>query len=399
MHMIYQHCWALLQAFSSLAVSSAWYFTCSVKRDIHPHEASSMPITARLRCMRAIQVSFIFHSRYKPIYADLNIAVCQSLISLFSHVSLHIGIPLTIQSNRPSSRSSQRSNGSLSSISRRHSKGVSVSQSRQGQARSAAILLYTCHLDALRLRDQPSHSISSESHLLYQKKSFSHEIIMMKHIEQQIEEQKRMLLIDLPELRNHNTLMRKLNLLPRSEIDLTQYYRHCGGSSSGPKRQHRRFFGRLRRQKTDEEDDDDNHYNGLGCGRSHSRSGDGGSADDGLDNNDDNMDERSVSGDEMSTVDGVVRTSPRRFHTAHSNPLEYDDFEDIDAEYGDDDGFYGNVSLNSQEEFHRYVIDDEIVIIGALPTPTTSNGPSIVVKSSNPMIDVLKVRLTMMCYT
>lgn len=85
MHMIYQHCWALLQAFSSLAVSSAWYFTCSVKRDIHPHEASSMPITARLRCMRAIQVSFIFHSRYKPIYADLNIAVCQSSISLFSH--------------------------------------------------------------------------------------------------------------------------------------------------------------------------------------------------------------------------------------------------------------------------------------------------------------------------
>lgn len=274
-----------------------------------------------------------------------------------------------------------------------------MSQSRQGQARSAAILLYTCHLDALRLlSDQTSHSSSNSQNLLYQKsKSYSHEIIMMKHIEQQIEEQKRLLLYDLPELRNHNTLMRKLNLMPRSEFDLTQFDRHYYDESrSMHKKLHRRFFTRFLRTKTE---DDDNQINSLGCGESHSggRSGCGGASGD----DDDNMDERSVSGDEMSMnksadMIDVVDTSPaRHFHIGYSNPLACDDFEDIDAD-GDDDEANDNESLNSHEEFHRYIIDDEVVIIGAMPTPTTSSGPSIVVKSSL-SLSLTHTQLRLMC--
>lgn len=218
-------------------------------------------------------------------------------------------------------------------------------------------------------------------------------MIMMKHIEQQIEEQKRLLFIDLPALRNHNTLMRKLKLLPRSEIDLAQLDRPFCGSRPLQKRFQRRFFNRFRRTKTE---DDDSRVNSVGCESRNNFSGCGGDNSNsygcgasGVDE-DGGMDERSVSGDELfvhksADMIGVGDTSPssRQAHIGYSNPLTYDynDFEDIDAE-GDDD-VNDIVSLNSHEEFHRYFIDDEVVIIGALPTPTTSSGPSIVVCTPN----------------
>lgn len=82
--------------------------------------------------------------------------------------SLFPGIPLTVQSGRPSSRSSLRSSGSIGSYGNRRSsttaqpsggqpgsgtsagsKGILVSTSRTGAARSAAILLISCHISEL----------------------------------------------------------------------------------------------------------------------------------------------------------------------------------------------------------------------------------------------------------
>ncbi|XP_024941243.1 uncharacterized protein LOC107268219 isoform X2 [Cephus cinctus] len=65
------------------------------------------------------------------------------------------GIPLTLHGGRPSSRTSQRSNGALTcAFTRRPSSGGSrgplVPASRAGAARAAAILLISCHLQATK---------------------------------------------------------------------------------------------------------------------------------------------------------------------------------------------------------------------------------------------------------
>jgi hypothetical protein len=150
------------------------------------------------------------------------------------------GIPLTLQSNRPSSRSSQRSSGSIGSFTGRRSsgttKGVTVSQSRQGAARSAAILLFSYHVNALK--DQTSCAP-------YQT-NFHNNELMAKYIEQQLEDQKKLLYLDIPTLRNHNSLMRKLRLNPRSEIDLTQLDKQLIGNSPLHRKLHRRFFNQTK---------------------------------------------------------------------------------------------------------------------------------------------------------
>ncbi|XP_037939899.1 uncharacterized protein LOC119672826 isoform X2 [Teleopsis dalmanni] len=78
------------------------------------------------------------------------------------------GIPLTVQSGRPSSRSSLRSSGSIGSYGNRRassagattagSKGILVSTSRTGAARSAAILLISCHISALSKQNSQATS-------------------------------------------------------------------------------------------------------------------------------------------------------------------------------------------------------------------------------------------------
>ncbi|XP_058462025.1 uncharacterized protein LOC131437009 isoform X2 [Malaya genurostris] len=121
------------------------------------------------------------------------------------------GIPLTIQSARPSSRSSQRSSGSIGSYGNRRpssaplhgSKGVLVSTSRTGAARSAAILLVSCHISAIRSSrsttannsPHPSDHLSDDN--------------MTKYLERQLEHQKQLLYLDIPALRNHNKLLSK----------------------------------------------------------------------------------------------------------------------------------------------------------------------------------------------
>ncbi|XP_053675709.1 uncharacterized protein LOC128725961 [Anopheles nili] len=120
------------------------------------------------------------------------------------------GIPLTIQSARPSSRSSQRSSGSIGSYGNRRSssaplhgsKGVLVSTSRTGAARSAAILLVSCHISAIR----NSKSTSTDSQ---HPSSYLSDDNMTKYLERQLEHQKQLLYLDIPSLRTHNKLFSK----------------------------------------------------------------------------------------------------------------------------------------------------------------------------------------------
>ncbi|XP_058126287.1 uncharacterized protein LOC131281551 [Anopheles ziemanni] len=120
------------------------------------------------------------------------------------------GIPLTIQSARPSSRSSQRSSGSIGSYGNRRSssaplhgsKGVLVSTSRTGAARSAAILLVSCHISAIR----NSQSTSTDSQ---HPSSYLSDDNMTRYLERQLEHQKQLLYLDIPSLRTHNKLFSK----------------------------------------------------------------------------------------------------------------------------------------------------------------------------------------------
>ena len=256
------------------------------------------------------------------------------------------GIPLTIQSNRPSSRSSQRSSGSIGSYTGRrssgapYSKGVNVSQSRQGAARSAAILLYSYHLNALKDPQPPSCS-----------HSFLDNDLMTKYIEQQLEDQKKLLYLDIPTLRNHNSLMRKLRLNPRSEIDLTLLDKHF---SPFHKRLQRRFFTQsasIAKKDVDTADGDE-------------RSG---------------VDEMFVNKSTDSELNNV--STPSQTHNVsfvtdggYTNPLAFN-IDDLDAtDSGDDDD-----DADGEEEYQRgFYIDNQQIFVGALPTPC-SEGPSIAV--------------------
>lgn len=247
---------------------------------------------------------------------------------------------MTIQSNRPSSRSSQRSSGSIGSYAGRrssgapYSKGVTVSQSRQGAARSAAILLYSYHLNALR--DQtPS--------LSYQKNS--HSELMAKYIEQQLEDQKKLLYLDIPALRNHNSLMRKLRLNPRSEIDLTQL-----AKQSMHRKLPRRFFNQSTSiAKTDVDVADVDERSGV----------------------DEMFVNKSTENSEMNgSTESHTHNVSLITDGGYTNPLmsfSVDDLDDSDSTDGD------------EEEYQRsLIIDNQEIFIGAMPTPA-SEGPSFAV--------------------
>jgi hypothetical protein len=78
-------------------------------------------------------------------------------------------------------------------------------------------------------------------------------------------------------------------------------------------------------------------------------------------------------------------------HIGYSNPLAFS-FDDIDADGEEVD----SIIDDEETEFHRYFIDDEVVIIGALPTPTTSNGPSIAVCKNQNLTHSLSVYVSLM---
>ncbi|CAD7081723.1 unnamed protein product [Hermetia illucens] len=107
------------------------------------------------------------------------------------------GISLTAQSARPSSRSSLHSSGSIGSYGNRRpssapqsgSKGVLVSTSRTGAARSAAILLISCHISATNDNNQNRDGNYD---------------IMTKHLQKQLKHQRQLLHLELPSLKTKN---------------------------------------------------------------------------------------------------------------------------------------------------------------------------------------------------
>jgi hypothetical protein len=205
-----------------------------------------------------------------------------------------------------------------------------VSQSRQGAARSAAILLYSYHLNTLR-----DHS--SAQSLSYQQQYPSNEL-MARYIEQQLEDQKKLLYLDIPSLRNHNSLMRKLRLNPRSEIDLTQLDRQP---------MHRRLHQRYFVQTTSVNDEAD-----VGDERS-------------------GVDDLFVNkSTENSVFDGSSgsHTHNVSFITdgGYTNPMAYS-IGSLEDDDDDDEDYQRNV-----------VIDNQDISIGTMPTPA-SEGPSIAV--------------------
>lgn len=197
-----------------------------------------------------------------------------------------------------------------------------MSQSRQGAARSAAILLYSYHLNALK-HQTPSSAFHSNE-------------LMAKYIEQQLEDQKKMLYLDIPTLRNHNSLMRKLHLNPRSEIDLTLL-----DSSPLHKRLHRRFF-----QPSSSIARHDVNTIAVEVERS-------------------GVDEMFVN---KSTDNSDLNVSCAT-DGGYTNPLAFniDDLDDGDSDDDDDDDYQGSLIIDNREYF-----------IGAMPTPA-SEGPSIAV--------------------
>lgn len=166
---------------------------------------------------------------------------------------------------------------------------------------------------------------------------------MAKYIEQQLEDQKKLLYLDIPTLRNHNSLMRKLRLNPRSEIDLTQLDKQLIGNSP----LHRKLNRRYPNQTTADIEvaDDVDERSGV----------------------DDFVVNKST---ENSDLNGSneSRTHNVSFITdgGYTNPLAYS-INDLD----------GSDSGEEYEEYHHF-IDDQEIFLGAAPTPC-SEGPSIAV--------------------
>lgn len=80
------------------------------------------------------------------------------------------------------------------------SKGVLVSASRTGAARSAAILLVSCHISAM-------NSPQNTNPLCGTKYNEN----MREYLKQQLEQQKQLLFLDIPSLKNRKNFLSKLN--------------------------------------------------------------------------------------------------------------------------------------------------------------------------------------------
>lgn len=167
---------------------------------------------------------------------------------------------------------------------------------------------------------------------------------MAKYIEQQLEDQKKLLYLDIPTLRNHNSLMRKLRLNPRSEIDLTQLEKQIIGNSPLHRKLHRRFFNQ---GKTDVDV----------AGEVDERSG----VDDFVVNK--STENSELNGSSESHTHNVSFITDG----GYTNPLAYS-IDDLDGSADDDD---------EDDEYQRY-IDNQEIYIGAMPTPC-SEGPSFAV--------------------
>ncbi|KAJ6642495.1 hypothetical protein Bhyg_07446 [Pseudolycoriella hygida] len=150
--------------------------------------STGIAVLAGLICMVLHLFSKTKYPRHRH-YGDANIAPQNIMYSTD-----------TVHSARPSSRGSLRSSNSIGSYTNRRpssapqsgSKGILVSTSRSGAARSAAILLISCHISALNKTNGSDDN-------------------MTKHLQKQLKQQKQLLHLELPTI-NSKGLMRKLGL-------------------------------------------------------------------------------------------------------------------------------------------------------------------------------------------
>ncbi|XP_055856843.1 uncharacterized protein LOC129919809 isoform X2 [Episyrphus balteatus] len=135
----------------------------------------------------------------------------------------------TVQSGRPSSRSSMRSSGSIGSYGNRRSsstmqsgsgggsKGILVSTSRTGAARSAAILLISCHISAIRKNKSQSDNGgggggSGGSGGEGGGFGLNHDSTMTKYLQKQLNHQRQLLNLELSPAKNNNRIRQMLGI-------------------------------------------------------------------------------------------------------------------------------------------------------------------------------------------
>lgn len=179
---------------------------------------------------------------------------------------------------------------------------------------------------------------------------------MAKYIEQQLEDQKRLLYLEVPALRNHLSLMRKLRLNLRSESDLRQLESYESAQQlifNSPLRTklRRKFFKRSNetemtefiRTKTAEVDE-------MRSGVKESNMC--------LNNND--------------IPKGLI-----------ANPMAYslNDLDDDDEDDDEDEDTY------EHEKNRKYIIDNEEIFIGTMPSPACEGGPSIAIDEFKDPVD------------
>lgn len=174
---------------------------------------------------------------------------------------------------------------------------------------------------------------------------------MARYIEQQLEDQKKLLYLDIPTLRNHNSLMRKLHLNPRSELDLSDI-----GNGPLHKRIQQRFFSQMTRSKDDA--DERSGVEDLFVNKS--------------------TDAVDLNGSAQSQAHNISLITDG----GYTNPLAFniDDLDNSDTDTDDDEAYQRSLIIDNREFF-----------IGAMPTPVSEGPASIAVWS-------MSIKKTIFCY-
>lgn len=165
---------------------------------------------------------------------------------------------------------------------------------------------------------------------------------MARYIEQQLEDQKKLLYLDIPTLRNHNSLMRKLHLNPRSELDLSDV-----GNSPLHKRIQQRFFCQSTSSPATKDVDERSGVEELFVNKS--------------------TEACDLNGSSQSNTHNVSFITDG----GYTNPLAYniDDLDDAsDTSDSDSDAYQRSLIIDNREFF-----------LGAMPTPVSEGPASIAV--------------------
>ncbi len=204
-----------------------------------------------------------------------------------------------------------------------------MSQSRQGTCRSAAILLLSGHLNALKEEGAlGNHSRRQDA--------------MTRYLEDQIEEQKKLLYADIPDLHNHDNLMRKLRLNLRTEDDFLAdtFYKKI------EKKFEKRIFGNDNNTITITENALQTLYDNKNSNKNKSSTNCSGS--------------------------GVPNTEASNYNGSHVELHKLDQTGGgfLNPSYSVEE--LDEASPTDEEnEYGSYIFNDNEIIIGALPSPTS----------------------------